>query len=199
MAVSDILVGAAKVYKAPVGEPFPDETTVDYGDAWGGNWAWLGHTKEGVKVGYTQETFEVEVDLLTNPVNEIIIKEVVLIETMLAELTGANMALGFNGELTTTSAGPGQRAFEQVEMGGRADIDKYAFGLEGFYKSAFNEVFPVRVFIYIASATVNGQLQFVKNNIAGIPLRIKAYADDAKAIGKQTMAIQRITGEATTT
>lgn len=199
MAASDILVGAATIWKAPVGEAFPDETTIDYGEAWGGNWTNMGYTTDGIKVGYTQETFEIEVDQLTNPVDEIITKETVMFETILAELTGANLATSFNGTLTTTAAGSGQRAFEQVEMGGSADTDKYAFGLEGFYKTANNETFPVRVFIYKGTPIINGQLNFMKNQIAGIPLQIKAYADTTKAVGKQTMVIQRVTGEATTT
>ncbi len=199
MPASDILVGAATIWKAPVGEPFPDETTVEYGDPWGGNWTNMGYTKDGIKVGYTQETFEIEVDQVTNALDEIITKEVVIFETVLAELTGSNLATAFNGELTTTPAGSGQRGFEQVEMGGKADMDKYTFGLEGFYKNAQNEIFPVRVFIYKGAPTVNGQLQFMKNNIAGIPLRIKAYGDESKPKGKQTMVIQRVTGEASTT
>lgn len=198
MPASDILVGAATIWYAPVGEPFPDETTVEYGDVWGGNWASLGYTKDGIKVGYTQETFEVEVDQVTNPLDEIITKEVILFETMLAEFTGANAALAFNGDLTSTPAGSGQRAFEEVKLGGRADTDKYAVGLEGFYKNASNAIFPVRIFIYKGAATVSGQLQFMKNQIAGIPLRIKAYADTSKPAGQQTMVIQRVTGEATT-
>ena len=40
--VADLIVGPARVFYAPVGEALPDESSIGYGDAWGGNWTEVG-------------------------------------------------------------------------------------------------------------------------------------------------------------
>lgn len=197
MAVADILISPASLYHAPVGEAFPDETSIAYGDAWGGNWVNVGYTLQPLSVGYNQERFDLEVEQVSSPVKSTITKEEITFETVLAEFTGANMQLIFGGALTTTAAGAGQRGFQELKAGGRVDIDEYTWGFEGLYKDAANAQFPVRVFIYRGSATLNGQLTFAKGAGVGIPIQIKALADTSKAVGQQIMVIHKVTAAAT--
>lgn len=197
MAVADILISPATLWYAPVGEALPDETTVEYGDAWGGNWLSVGYTLQPLSISYNQEVFELEVEQISTPVKRTITKETVNFETVLAEFTGTNLELIFGGTLTTTAAGASQRAFQELKSGGRVDLDEYAWGFEGLYKDASNNQFPVRVFIYRGSATLNGQLTFAKGAGVGIPIQIAAQADTAKAVGEQLMVIHKVTAEAT--
>ena len=197
MAVTDILISPAVLWYAPVGEALPDETTVEYGDAWGGNWLSVGYTLQPLSINYNQDIFELEVEQVSTPVKRTITKESVAFETVLAEFTGANLELIFGGTLTTTAAGASQRGYQQLESGGRVDIDEYAWGFEGLYKDSSNNQFPVRVFIYRGAATLNGQLTFAKAAGVGIPISIAAQADTSKAVGKQLMVIHKVTAEAT--
>ena len=197
MAVSDILISPATIWYAPTGESLPDETTIDFGESWGGNWTSLGYTLTPVSVSYTQEVFDLEVEQITNPVRRQITKEDVMFETTLAELTGDNLALAFNGTKTSTAAAAGQRAYDLIEAGGRVDLDEYAFGLEGLYKDSSNNEFPVRIFLYRATAVLNGQMTFGKSAGVGIPIQIRAMADTTKSTGKQILAIHKVTAKAT--
>lgn len=196
--VSDILITPAYLWFAPVGEAKPDETTVDVGDPWGGNWQALGYTLEPVTVAYNQDVFELEVQQLTNPVKRAITKEDIMIESVLAEFNPTNLALVFNGAASSTPAGPAQKAFDDIRSGGRVDLDEYSFGFEGLYKNQANAEFPVRVFIHRATATLNGEIAFAKNAGVGIPVQIKALADTSKPVGEQILQIHRVTGSATT-
>lgn len=199
MAVADILVTPAKVYFAAYGTAYPDETTIAYNEAWGGSWTDMGYTLEPVGVGYNQETFELEVQQITNPVSRTIVKEEVMFETVLAEFTETVVELAFNATGTAYAAGAAQVGYTEWKMGGKTDLDVYTFGLEGLYKDSANNEFPVRIFLPRATATLNGQLTFAKNAGAGIPIQIKALADTTLASGEQIMVIQKVTAAATTT
>lgn len=200
MAVNDytnVVVGPAAVWYAPVGEALPDETTVAYGGTWGGNWAQLGFTKTPISFGYQTTVFEVEVEQVTGVIKQTKTKEVATIETVLAELVGANLALATDGTLTSTAAGASQKAFEQVVAGGDPTISEYAWGFEGEYVDDAGASFPIRFFVYRGSAIMNGQLTFAKADYPGIPLQVKALNDTSKAKGAQIYAFQRVTAAAT--
>ena len=150
MAVTDILVTPATIYYAPVGEALPDESSIDYGEAWGGNWTNLGYPLEPVALSYETETFELEVEQITLPVRRVRTKETVMIETSLAEMTGANLALVVDGTVTTTAAGVGQVGFDEILAGGSVDLSEYAWGFEGFRGTSANVRLPVRMFLYLS-------------------------------------------------
>lgn len=198
MAVTDILVTPATIYYAPVGEALPDETSVDYGDAWGGNWTNLGFTLEPVALSYETETFELEVEQITLPVRRVRTKETVMIETALAEMTGANLALVVDGTVTTTAAGVGQKGFDEILAGGSVDLSEYAWGFEGFRVTSANVRLPVRMFLYRGNAVLNGQLTFAKGAGVGIPIQIKALPDTTQDPGEQILVIHNVTAVATT-
>lgn len=198
MAVTDILVTPATIYYAPVGEALPDETSVGYGDAWGGNWVDLGYTLEPVSLSYETETFELEVEQITLPVRRVRTKETVMIETSLAEMTATNLALVVDGTATTTAAGVGQVGFDEILAGGAVDLSEYAWGFEGFRVTAANVRLPVRVFLYRGQAVLNGQLTFAKGAGVGIPIQIKALPDTTQTAGEQILVIHNVTAVATT-
>lgn len=196
MAVADIVIAPATVYRAPVGEPLPSGDTIDFGEAWGGGWVNLGYTLTPVTLGWTQEIFELEVEQVTAPVKTLRVKEDGTIETTLAELTAANLNLVLDGVVTNVSAGAGTRAKEIVKAGGKTAIAEYAWGFEGLFKIDTDPL-PIRVFLYRGSAILNGQLQFGKRVAAGIPIQIKALLDGGKTAGQQMIEIQKITAKAT--
>lgn len=197
MAVADILLGSASMWVAPVGEAEPDETSIELGDAWGGNWEDMGYTTAPISLSRSIEEFELEVEQVTNPVKRIITKEDVMIETTLAEQTASNLSKVLNGTASTVAAGASQRGYEQVVSGGDSALNQYAVGFEGIYQDLNNAKFPVRVFLYIVTMSLNGQLQFSKRAAAGVPVQFKALADTSKAVGQQILKWQKITAEAT--
>lgn len=197
MAVADILLSPATLWVAPVGETEPDETSIEYGDDWGGNWDSVGYTTAPVTLSRNVDEFELSVEQITNPVARLITNETVLIETVLAEQTATNMAMVLNGTSSTTAAGASQRGYEQVVSGGDPALDKYAVGFEGLYKDSSNNEFPVRVFLHIATVSMNGSLEFSKSSAAGVPIQFKGLADTSKTKGQQMLKWIKVTTEAT--
>ena len=197
MAVTDILITPARIYKAPVGEAKPDETTIDYGEAWGGNWTDLGYTLEPVSLSYDRSIFELMVEQETAPVKRQIESETMAIETVLAETTAANLSLALGGTVTTTAAGASQRAYEELAMGGDVQISAFAWGFEGFYESATGVQFPVRIFFHKGTGVLNGDLTFAKAEGVGISLHVDAISDSTQDAGEKLMLFQRVTAEKT--
>lgn len=197
MAVSDIIIAPATIYKAPTGEALPSADTIDFGEAWGGNWVNMGYTLTPISLNYSQDLFELEVEQLTNPVKRLRTKENAVIETTLAEMTGANLNLPLDGTVTTTAAGSSVRGKTTVEAGGKTAITEYAVGFEGLMKVDNAIRLPVRLFFFKTTIELNGKLEFSKKAAAGIPLTIKALADTSKVVGKQLMIWQIVTAKAT--
>lgn len=200
MAVTDIIIAPASVYYAPFGEPLPSLNTVDFGEAWGGNWVNVGYTLTPITLKYSQELFTLEVEQVTPPVKRLRTKEELMIETTLAEITAANLGLSMDGTVTTTAAGASVRANETFEVGGKTAITERAWGFEGFFKydGASNQYqLPVRWFVFKANSILNGNLEFSKKAAMGIPIQINALADASKAIGKQLAVFQKVTGKMT--
>lgn len=193
MAVSDILLSPAKIYYAATGTALPNPNSVAYGTAWGGGWSDLGYTLTPITVSYSQDIFKLEVEQVTLPVRGLITTEEVMIETTLAEITAANMALAFGGTVATTAAGTAQVALEELKSGGSSSITYYAWGLEGLYVDSSNNQLPVRILIYRGSAVLNGALTFSKKAAVGIPLSITAWADTTKTAGQQLWTFQKTT------
>lgn len=198
MAVSDIIIAPATVYYAPVGEPLPSVHTIDFGEAWGGNWVNVGYTLTPISMKYNQELFSVEVEQVTLPVKRARVKEELMIETTLAEITMANLGLSMDGTVTMVAAGASQRAHETFEVGGKTAITERAWGFEGFFKydGASNQYsLPIRVFVFKANSVLNGNLEFSKKAAVGIPLQINGLGDSGKVLGKQLAIFQKVTSK----
>lgn len=197
MAVTDILITPAKVYKAPVGEALPDETSVDYGEAWGGNWVDVGYTLQPVTLNYNRAVFELMVEQVNGAVKRRVTDEKAIIETVLAESTPTNISLAIGGTVTTTAAGASQAAFQELKAGGKITLTELAWGIEGLYENALGAQFPLRIFLYKATAILNGPLTFAKAAGLGVPIQISGLNDTAKTVGEQLICIQRVTAVAT--
>ncbi len=198
-SLADILISPVNVYFAPVGEADPDETTIDFDEAWGGNWENLGYTTAPLTTKYSSDLFELEVEQITNPVKGQRTKETMEFETTLAELTAAHLklALGSTSTISTTAAGASQKGYEEFGFGGEVNLPLYKFGFEGFTLDANNNKLPLRIFVHSASFVLGGNLEFSKKAAAGIPIQIRAWPDLTQAAGELLAKFQRVTAVAT--
>jgi len=192
MAVADILLTPAAIWYAPVGETVPDENEVGYGEEWGGNWTNLGYTLTPLTMAVTRDTYRVIPEQLTSPVKLKYVSEEIVFETTLAEFTEETLEVAFGGVVTDTPASAGQVGVLEMDVGGDPTPDVYTFGFEGEYVDDSNNSFPVRIFVWKGVAVLGGNLTFAKNEAAGIPIRIEAFADTSRAVGEQTIRIQKV-------
>lgn len=197
MAVTDILITPAAVWRSPVGEALPDESSVAYGAAWGGNWVDVGHTLQPVTVAYNREIFDLMVEQVPGPVKRRVTSEQVIIESVLSDVTPDNVQLAIGGSVTTTAAGSGQVGFQDLDAGGDIALDERQWGLEGLYEDSAGAQFPVRIFVYKATSVLNGPLNFAKAAGVGVPISITALNDTGKSVGSQLIKFQRVTAAAT--
>lgn len=197
MGYADILLSPASIWHAPVGEDLPDETAIEYGDEWGGDWEQFALTKTAVTMNRNVTTFDVMVEQTTVPLRRATTEEKMTIETQLAEFTGDALALTMGGTNTVTAPGATQAGFERVVAGGEWSLPERAWGIEGKYVDPDGNAFPVRLFLYRATVKLGGELSFQKGDYVGIPIQIEALGDTSKPIGEQLCEIHRITAAAT--
>lgn len=193
--VSDILAAPARILYAPVGEAHPSETTIQYGAAWGGNWKDLGETLTPISLGFNNETFDIEVEGSTLPIKRLRTKEEALIETTLAEASADALGLSFGSTVTISPPSATKRGYQELFAGGDVTVKEWAFGIESLYVGANNVKFPIRMFIWRATAVINGKLEFSKKAATGIPLKIQTLGDLSKPVGQQLMKLVKVTTE----
>lgn len=195
--VSNIFKSGAVCWMAPVGETLPSGDSIAHGVAWGGNWARIGFTKAPVAVKYESEEYEIEVEEFLAPVDRSKISEKIMVETVLAELTGDYLKLGVGGTVTTVAATSLLTGKEVLAAGNDARLTKYVFGFEGTWINANNVELPVRFFIHRATFKLNGELTFSKRNgeYTGIPLQISGLANTADS--GRLFKLERITAPKT--
>lgn len=194
MAASDVLVSPAYIWYAPVGEALPAVDTIGAGTAWGGQWKNLGYTLEPVSVGLDTQTFELYVQQLLAPLRILRTQQELTFESVLAEMTGQNLGLVFDGAVVTTAASPTLVGKDVVTVkGDKVDVSVYAVGIEGIRVTDANARVPVRFFLPKASIILNGPLAFAKDAGAGIPVSIKGLVDNS---GNQ-MIIHNVTAPKT--
>ena len=178
-SVFQIMKSNAVLWYAPLGEAFPDETTVAAGELWGGNWQRLGSTKEPLTCLYEDERSDVNVEEYLMPVHRFKTAESLTIETVLAEIDLDYIALMTEGGVAKVAAGAGQKAFDSLTVGNDADLTGRAFGFEGVHLNSSGVALPLRVFIYRANAKLGGELSFSKreDDYTGVPITIEALSD----------------------
>jgi hypothetical protein len=199
--VANVIKSEARLYVAPTGESNPDETSVAYGAAWGGNWVRVGYTKAPLTMAYTSEEYDIEVEEELGPVKRRRVREALVLETTLAELTAAYLQLAASNQdaVSETPAGGAQKAYEETGLGGEAILTEKKWGFEGLYITAGGDEEPIRLFVHIGTAMVNGNLEFSKKttDYVGIPIQIKALADTSQSEGQKFCLFQRVTSETT--
>lgn len=194
--VSDIIVSPATVFYAPYGEAVPADT-VAAGAAWGGNWAKLGYLKAPLAMSYEFDELDVEIEQSLAPVKRVKTSENLTLETTLAELYLDGIQLGSGGTVADTAAAAGQPGKEELTVGGDAALTERSWGFEGSYVDEDGATFPVRVFVWKATAVLNGALEFAKGDYTGTPLQVKALADMTKTVGQRLFKISKILEPAT--
>lgn len=194
--VSNLISGPAIVYYAPEGESVPADS-VAAGTTWGGNWTRVGYTKAPLTMTYEAEQMDLEVEETLTAVRRVKTSENLTLETTLAEITSTYLSLAVGGTASTTAAGAGQVGKDELVVGGVATETVRAWGFEGTYVNNSGTSYPLRVFVYRATAIINGALEFAKASSPGITLQIKALADTGKTAGQQLFKLQRVTASAT--
>jgi len=195
MAVADILNGPVVIWKAPVGEALPDDST-GVGVAWGGNWETYAYTKAPLSCNYTATELEIMVQQELTAVNRVKSGENLTFETVLAEITSARMAVATSGTPSTTAAAAGQVGKDELDVGGESAIDQYAWGFEGTYVNSSGTQFPARWFMYKGTANLNAAQEWSVADYPGIPIQVKALVDTTKSAGSKLFKFQRVTAAA---
>jgi len=196
MAVADIIVTPCKIYHSALGLTLPADSLA-YGGTWPAGWTQLGLTKAPLSVDYNREPVYAEIQESLSDIPRGYKKEALTIETVLAELTLANLNLAWGGEYSTTAAGAGQVAKEELLGGDDVNPLIKQWGFEGLFVSAAGASHPIRFFVSSVMAEVGGKLEFGKADTTGVPLRIMGYSDFTKAAGQRLFKWQKVTGPAT--
>jgi hypothetical protein len=197
MAIADILVGPSIVWYAPVGETEPSPDSIGAGVAWGGNWAKFGYTKTNLSAEFKFAEKEAEVQEALGPVKRWRTKEELTLETILAEITAANFGLAASRTPSVTAADATHVGREDVTVGGVSTLTEYAWGFEGTYLTDAGDAYPLRVFIPKGTATINGKLDFGKEDYPGIGMQIKALHDMTQTQGARLAHFQKVTASKT--
>lgn len=199
MADQDILIGPGKLYRAPVGEANPDESTVAVGAAWGGNWVNMGEFLEGqpITLSMPEEFKKVYTEQSTAAKNAARVRREFMIKTVLAEHSVANMGIVLQGTTNTVAAGSGQKGYSDIDFGTESDVDFYKWGVEALRKDASGNLHPVRWFVHKGYIRLSGDTQYAKQNPTGIPIEITVLGDGNQSAGAELGRLQIVTAAAT--
>jgi len=197
--IGALLKTKAVLWVAPYGEAQPGETSVAAGASWGGNWVKVGWTKAPLEFLYAFEEHDFEIEQALAPLDRQKIGESAMLETVLSENTALNLAYASGGDgddVSSTSAGASQVAFDELEIGNDPYLEKWAVGFEGIKFDESENSLPVRYFFTRATININGGLTFSQKNddYTGIPVQVKALADPSNNL--KLFKWQRVTAPA---
>jgi len=195
MAVADLLSGPILLYKAPVAEATPD-TLIAAGAAWAGNWVNWGYTMAPLTAAYTFEELDYKVEQELTPVERVKTSEALTLETVLAEITAAKLAVATSGTATSTAAAAGVEAHDELTVGGENVLDKYQWGFEGTYVDASGTRWPVRMYVWKGTQSILSAQEYSTTSMVGIPIQIKALVDTTKSVGQKLFKWERVTAAA---
>lgn len=202
MADQDILIGPGKLYRAPLETANPDESTVDYGEAWGGSWTNMADLLEGspIVLSIAEEFTKVYTEQSTAAKNAVRTRREVMIKGTLAEHSVANMAIMLQGTAeATAAAGGGQKGYSEIPFGTESEVDFYKWGIEAFRKDSNGNNQPVRWFLHKGYIRLAGDINYAKKNPTGIPFEITILGDGTQSAGEELGILQIVTAQATAT
>lgn len=202
MTDQDILIGPGKLYRAPLEEANPDDSTVAYGAAWGGGWVNAGDLLEGspVVLSISEEFTKVYTEQSTSPKNAVRTRREVMIKATLAEHSVANMAVLLQGTAeTTAAAGGGQKGFSEIPFGTQSEVQFYKWGIEALRKDDDGNDQPVRWFLNKGYIRLSGDINYAKQNPTGVPIEITILGDGSQSAGEELGILQIVTAAATAT
>ena len=202
MADQDILIGPGKLYRAATGEANPDDSTIGYGDAWGGNWVDMGDLLEGspVVLSLAEEFTKVYTERSTAPKNAVRTRRETMVKATLAEHSVVNMATLLQGTAeTTAAAGGGQKGYSEIPFGTQSEVTFYKWGIEALRKDSDGNDQPVRWFLHKGYIRLSGDVNYAKQNPTGIPIEITVLGDGSQDAGEELGILQIVTSAATAT
>ncbi|RRR75285.1 MAG: hypothetical protein EI684_05120 [Candidatus Viridilinea halotolerans] len=196
---SNIIVTGARVFLAPVSSPavLLPAPTVPVDGAWPTGWVSVGFTLEPTKLTYKFDVLQIFVEQSYSPIRRRRTKEEANVETVLAEHTAGNMALTMAGLATQTAAAGSVPGYETMSVGGDPNLPVYMVGIEGGYNDEASDFLPIRLFVWLATVSDGATLEYGKDKVAGLPLKLDALSDVARPRKQQLFSFQRVLGVAT--
>jgi hypothetical protein len=200
--MGDVLIGPGRLYRAPVATANPDESTIDFGEAWGGSWIDMGDFPEGspIAIGLAEEVYKVYSEQLTVALNVSRTRREALVKGSLLELTLANWAVALQGTAeTTAAAGGGQKGYSEIPFGAQADVTLYKWGVEALRVDANNFNQPVRWFFHKGFFRMTGEVTYGKTKESALAFEITVLGDLTQASGEELGIYQEVSAQATAT
>lgn len=200
MAVRDVLVGPGRLYIAPVGEPNPDETTVVWAAAWGGNWTDLGDFPEGnpIRVVTEEDIHKSYGEQSTGVKRQVRTRREPMITGALHEHTIANWAYLLDATAdAAVAAGASQKGYQELPFGVNTDVSEYKFGVEAMRLDSSNNRQPVRWFFHKGSIRLAASVAYAKTEDTFMGFEITILEDDTQTSGEELGILQIVTAAAT--
>jgi hypothetical protein len=189
------------LYRAPVGTANPDETTIDFGEAWGGTWVDMGDFPEGspISINMAEEVYKVYSEQLTVTLGVTRTRREALVTGSLLEHSVANLAVALQGATTTTAAGAAQKGYSDIVLGAQSDVTLYKWGVEALRVDDANVNQPVRWFFHKGFMRLTGEIAYAKTKETAVQFEITVIGDLSQDAGEELGIIQIVTAAATTT
>lgn len=202
--MSDPVVGniehsGAVLWVSAVGVAIPNKTSIDFGDAWGASWTRVGFTKAPWTEAYTSEEYDIEAEEHLGVLKRRRIREGLVWETVLAEITADYRQLAASNQdaVTPVVRDATHDASESTGFGDVPILVEKQWGVEMLHIESGGNQQPIRIIMWKGTAMTNGNLQFSKKTTEypGIPIQIKGLMDVSQAEGERLCLFQRITEE----
>lgn len=172
MATNNIELGSVEVYFKASGA----EAEVD-----------MGYTNGGAKITVSQETVEIEVDQLLDPIDEMITKRTIEIEVPVISVNVETLQLAFPGStIVTDKTDPEKRKLVLGSTTG-SSLTSYAGELRLHPVENAPTDHSEDYFFPCAAPMGNLELSFTKNDLRTIPLTFKAFPAEVEGQGKASM------------
>lgn len=176
---TNVLVGNATLYTAPVGTAYPADT-IPAGQEWASPWVHSGGTEEGVSFAVGSDTADIRIEEQSTPVMVTMNTRNIRILAALAEDTVENMKLAYgSGSIVTVAAGVGVAGKKTLTLSDTLDI--LACGFEG--RSPAGLWRRVHIPRIISIADITTQYRRAANNRSyAVELRAICAASEVKII-----------------
>ncbi len=188
----DYVISDLKVYVAPVGTARPT-ASVAYGTPWSSPWVELGDQKEGAKISYTFEKFQVTTQRTRGAVvAERRHSERAMAELVLAQFNKNALIYSLPADLISSTA-PTSTAngLDVLGVGGKGCLPTLAWGFEGqILDDECEESYFIRFFFHKGTVDGGFEAAFSFDDFVGIPLKVSAIADPALPVGQQLMRVE---------
>lgn len=196
---NDVIISEADVLSAPLGSSLPSDNTVGWRayTSFPAGWVHRGYTSTPTSFNHAYDKFEADVQQSTAPVKTRKVGESLTLSFTLAQFEPANITWVLAGTQVDTAPGASQKGYSVIEFGGDTNLTEYMLMVEGYRLSASNTKQPIRVVLYRATVTANGDMSFDKNGMTVLPVQAVGMADTNRAVGSQVGRILVVTADAT--